>query len=462
MAIEDEIVRLKLNGEAVPIASTYEVESGVMDVPAVFSMTVGHSGIVGDLVAAYRPYVTPFELWIGDTRISQGETDEVSLKGGDGSELNITGRDLVKRLTDTELPGDRTFAEKTFRQLTEIALEECGIDAPLISTDNIANRKAITGIQSVAEVGPTTFFNVATGQQEEAPAAARSTRSTFRTIKVEVGTSWFDFLVDQLRRAGLFIWAAVDGSFVLTAPQGNQAPLYRILRRRTTIDQPGAVTVLGQPSFSHNPSKRFTEVQVFGRGGGGKAGRGKVQASAFDDEMIALLNDDPADRVNGGKRKKKTHIKDDKVRTVAQALFLARRKIAESRRAGWSLSYTVAGHTAPALTGGGQAIWQPDTVVEVVDDELGIEGPMYVESVTYRRSPHTTTTIKLLRIEDLIFAEEDVTAQKAGTRPGLQKARRGVTTVENIRSDTHAIWKRSPQWGNLPVMSTPTRKPKVK
>lgn len=448
-AVNDEVVRLKLAGEEVPIASRYTVAAGVLDVPAAYTMTIGHSGIVADLAAAFPPF-TPFELWIGDVKIQSGETDGFSLAGSAGSEITLMGRDVLAPLVDTEINSERTFAEKTFRQLAETALEESGIDAPLISEDNIANRKAITGVESVKELAPVRTEEASTpaGQQ------TGKTKITYKSIKAEVGTTWFDFLIEQLRRAGLFIWAAVDGSFVLTRPQVS-TPIYRILRRRTTLDEPGAVTVLGQPSFTHDTTKRFTECQVFGRAGGGKQGRGKVTARHFDDDMIALMNPDPADRANGGKRRKPHIVKDDKVRTVAQAAFLARRKIAESRRAGWSLSYKVVGHTAPAI-GGGRAIWQPDTVVEVVDDELGVEGPMYVESVTFSRTPETTTEIKLLRIEDLIFAEEDVTAQKAGRRPGLQRARRGITTVEHIRSDTHAIWKRNPNWGNLPVLSQPT------
>jgi hypothetical protein len=44
-------------------------------------------------------------------------------------------------------------------------------------------------------------------------------------------------------------------------------------------------------------------------------------------------------------------------------------------------------------------------MVEVDDDELGIRGLFYIESVTHTRGPHTESTVHLMRPEDLIFAD---------------------------------------------------------
>jgi hypothetical protein len=46
-----------------------------------------------------------------------------------------------------------------------------------------------------------------------------------------------------------------------------------------------------------------------------------------------------------------------------------------------------------------QVTWAPDTVVEADDRELGITGPFYVEDVTMRRGPETTTTLRLMKPE---------------------------------------------------------------
>jgi prophage tail gpP-like protein len=101
------------------------------------------------------------------------------------------------------------------------------------------------------------------------------------------------------------------------------------------------------------------------------------------------------------------HVHDTHAKTEQQAAAMARRKIAEANRNGWQLNYTLAGHTAPSLIGGGdsRAVWTPDTMVEVDDDELGIRGLFYIESVTHTRGPHTESTVHLMRPEDLIFAD---------------------------------------------------------
>ena len=47
---------------------------------------------------------------------------------------------------------------------------------------------------------------------------------------------------------------------------------------------------------------------------------------------------------------------------------------ADDRRDGYNITYTVSGHTIPALNGrtaNDRAVWCVDTVVDVVDDEYG-------------------------------------------------------------------------------------------
>src|SRR5690606_35689305 len=111
-------------------------------------------------------------------------------------------------------------------QLTELALIEVGLDTSVIALDNIANRKAITGVQRIEELGPTTT----TGAETDAGTAGGTAqqRTVYRTIKAEIGTTWWDFLAAQYRRAGLFLWSDVAGSFVLSRPKPT-SPIYRIV-----------------------------------------------------------------------------------------------------------------------------------------------------------------------------------------------------------------------------------------
>ncbi len=393
--VEDE-VRLKLDGHEVPIVKEYHVAAGILEVPAQFSLTCGHNRLFRELAAMFPPE-TPFELYINDIKVQSGEIDSID-PSGVATEARFGGRDYLRRLVDQDIENERTFAEKTFAELVRIALDDVGLNDRDVLFSNEANRKAITGAQTIEQL--------ATPQTEEVQTETGSQAGSIivkKSIKAEIGNNWFQFITEQNRRAGLFLWSDRDGHFVLTRPNGNQAPIYRIMR---TEDGSAGVSTLGVPTFSHNTTRRFSECVVYGRGGGGKNGRGKVKGNYIDEEMVAILNLDPADRADGGKRKKRRIIKDTKCRTIEQCKLLAMRTIAESRRQGWRLSYTVPGHSTPALRGGGRLIWQPDTVVEVADKELGIEGPMYIENVEFNRTPHTHSVLRLMRCEDLIFAEE--------------------------------------------------------
>jgi hypothetical protein len=391
-------------------------------------MTVGHSGLTKGLLETYPEY-TPFELMVGDVVTQRGELDTFNLAGTDGTEVILTGRDMLKWLVDTKLDADRTFAEKTFLQLTQIALNESGLGSDfLISLNNVANRKAITG--QVRSIAPTTEETVAPADGNE--------KTIYKTLKAECGTTWWDFLKTQYRRAGLFLWGTPSGVFVLSRPDGGQKPLYRIIRRRG--GKPSDVTVIGQPKFKRDATKRFTECRVYGRAGSGKDGRGRISGRFIDDEMVAILNRSAEDRVDGGKRKKAEIIHDKVVKTVAEANFLAKRKIAESRRNGFELSYRVAGHTVTGIAGG-TLVWQPDTTVEVIDEELGIEQNMYIESCDYSRTPQTNTELNLLRPSDMIFADEDFdTIPKPKLPPPVRKGKSELF-----------VWIKDPQRGNLPV-----------
>lgn len=438
MNVNDETFRLILDGQEVPIASSYQVRTGVFSVPASFTMKVGHSGVINDLIARY-PEFTPFQLMVGDVLIQTGETDRLELVGGDGSEVNLTGRDMLKWVVDSYLDSDRTFGEKTFLELVQLCLRELGLTNAVIATDNIANRKAyfttsvreIVTQEDLAEIDR----QIAAGTITTWDGPKVTKVENGKPLRADIGTTWWEFIKGQLRRAGLFLWATRDGNFVLSKPDASQDPIYRIIRRRGKTA--GDVTVIGQPKYWRDATKRYTECQVYGRAGGGKDGRGRISGRFIDQEMVEILNPNEADQADGGKRKKPMILYDKVIRTTKQAEFLAKRKIAESRREGFHLSYRLAGHMAPALAGGGYLVWQPDTVVHVYDEELGIDSPMYLESVGYSRIPHTTTDVTLLRPGDLMFAEEDLTL------PAVKSPRVRQGRTEKFE------WRKGPGYHNV-------------
>lgn len=373
-------VKLILNeSETVVYASSYEVSQSILTQPSTFSLRLGWGGTIKDLIARVQPG-TKFQLEINGALQQTGAIDgyDATSDGTDGGSLTIHGRDALAPLHDAFIDTETSFGDATYAEMVAESLRELIPDS-ILYFNNDANRKLTTGIGvktlAMPDVDPT--------QNATGPSA--------KQIKTRVGERVYEFVKRQLDRAGLFLWAAGDGSFVLAAPNANQAPRYQILRRRGQTRN--AVNVVSA-HHKNSTEGRYTEATIIGRGGGKKLGRTKTTGHFADPEMDGWFP-------NG----RPLLLRDQNLSNNEQAEFYARRKLAETRRAGWNLNYTVAGHTIPSLANGARAVWGIDTVVSVTDDEFGLVGSYYIEKVVFRRNPKTTTEITLQRPADLIFAK---------------------------------------------------------
>ena len=381
-----DAAELTLGGEVVGNFLAYEVTCAVFDTPGRFAVTLGWADKARELIARY-PKRTPFTLAIGGLDVLTGYVDGRSIPSSGYTTLVLRGRDRTALLENHYLDGERSFSESTYYQLTERLLGELETDFTLTG-NNTANRKAITG----ANVVVTKASRVTEEMTIEAVGSGTS-QVVRKTLKMELGETCIGFLERQYKRVGLFLWCAGDGSFVLSEPNPNQEPLYQLVRERETITP---ATNVESVEWNDDAAQRHALSVIRGRGGGTRAGRVKVTADFADAELVGL----------GYRNTIVAH--DEDIRTRKEAEYAARRRNAEERRQGWTLKYTVTGHTAPHFDGSGQRVlWAPDTVVMVRDEELGIEGPHYVDSVTFTKSKDgTRTQIELTRPEDLVFAEE--------------------------------------------------------
>ena len=388
---KDELV-LVLGDTEVTTIESYDIEYAFLTQPAAFSVKMGSDGTARELAGAYPPR-TPFKLRItcpgqAPRTIASGALDGTELSGPPTS-VTFQGRDNLQFLHDAFVRNEKTFVNATFQQLVQGALKEVGLGDAVIVFTNQANRKAITGgnvkqIQAPKNIAEETVESIGGGK-------------IFRTPQAKLGERWYEFLKRHLDRVGLFLWCGAEldekGNpfFVLSEPNTKQRPLYRVVHKRGATIADNAASVL-KYTLRDTTQPRFSEAIIYARGGGKSFGRGKAKGSFVEDEMVAL----------GYKRP--IVMKDVECQNAKQAEFLARRRLAEANRAGHTLTYTVSGHSVPAL-GGGRAVWAPDTIVDVQDDELGIHGPYWVERVHFSRSDATTTTITLMKPEDVIFGD---------------------------------------------------------
>lgn len=388
--VKDE-VQLRLAGYEVFSCESYEIDLSFFNQPSEWSVELGDDESVRTYIEAFPPN-TPCRLAVNGHVVTSGRTDGTDASGdSSGATVQVFGRDHLAEIHDAFVLQEKVFKNATFAELAQGALNAVGLDKATLIFNNSANRSKMSGGNLPAVAPPR---NVATEKVESIGGG-----KVFKTPQSKLGERWYEFLNRHLERVGLFFWAAADvdengnPTFVLSEPNTKQTPAARIVRRLNKTGQGDAVNVL-RWRFRNDTRPRFSEAIIYARGGGKSYKRGKSKGRFVDAEMEAL----------GYKRPK--CIKDADCANQKQAEFMAAKEIADSRRAGSALEYTVSGHTAPRI-GGGRVTWAPDMVVEVDDDMIGVKGSYWVDRVHFSRSigNGTTTQLVLQDLDTLIYGD---------------------------------------------------------
>lgn len=406
---QDDSVRLVINGKRVEFSTGWEVRESILCQPACWTVRLGRGDIARAVLQATPPR-SEFELYIGGALQFRGVTDghRAEQTAGSATELEVKGRDALAPVHDTYVKSTVGVNVSTYAELVWFALQQCGvvpksqsaIDPNILAADNTANRQIKAGVPISAVASRKTAQQILDDVGLNSNAEGSTVGAVRSAPQARVGETWHHFIRRHIDRAGLMLWASAGGGFVLAPPNGNQTPAYQ-LHRMTAEIRPGANVVA--MTFDEDVTHRHSEAIVYGRGGGRVFGRTKAKGGFVDDEMQAF-----------GYTSQPIVLHDRHCHSSIEAALLARRRLAEERRNGWRLEYTISGHTLPyVLAGGGsapngvRAVVVPDTVVAVKDDELGLEDSYYIETVVRRRSPQTTTTLRLMRVQDLLFAGND-------------------------------------------------------
>ncbi len=409
----DDGVKIRLGGDYVGITESYSFESSVLRQPSAFSMRLSAGHGTKELLAKYPPGPqTRVALYIGPYRQFTGELDAPNASGdANATRLQLKGRDQMARLHDQDIPGERSFSNATYEELFKAALEDCGQGHKIVEISNAANRRVRAGARVTVGSEPVKVDEVKTS----------ATATGFRNIVLaKLGETWLQFLERQFQKIGLFPWADSNGNFVLSRPNGDQDPLFHFYRRRNNDPAiPDANTKSGKSQqtanvksfeYVNDTTRRFSEVVIFARNGGRKKGHNHTNGKFEDVEMKAL-----------GFNRRRVY-RDVDVTNAEEATFYARCKIAETNRACVKLVYVISGHTAPTIADPTKrAVVVPDTVARIDDDELGIHDNWYIEAVEYR-SPPRETVVTMMRIQDLLFGEEQADKNQKRAAKAAEKA----------------------------------------
>ena len=411
---------LRTGGVRFLLTESYEITASVFKQPSACTIRLGRKlakgddyreRLVSEILDVARPGST-FELlaraprsaddprWIG---IQSGILDSRGSPAAESLQVELRGRDFMARVFDSFVTEERAFTEKTYYDLTRKVLDLVGLTEEKghhLLVDDTARKEVNPSRRSISKGGTITPTQSAEEIVREVQTGAMSGtgKTLYKAPKIKLGTRYYDFLQQQYKLAGLFLMATGEGSFFLTRPHRYLLPEARLTRKSIRgangqrIERGNILT----HAFTDDTTQRHSKAIVYGRGGGGKAGRNKFRGECTDEDMTRFGIDKPI------------VIHDEDVKSNEEAAYVARRILGDERRESWKLVYTVVGHTTPntaSLTPGARAFWTPDTTVIVDDDQLGIHDTLWIESVTFRRGPEgTSTRIELCHPSDLDFA----------------------------------------------------------
>lgn len=401
-------ILLQLGDTEIKIAESYEVKVSVFQQPSAFSLRLGSGSTAADILELARPG-TPFKLSVytgGSPRLIQtGLIDSRHVPSAAQTQVEVRGRDYMAHLFDAYIEEEQDFPQADFLSLTRAVMDKAGLTEAkghYIQVINDVNRFLLTGVKAKVRGEGTEL-----AQELDTGALAGTGQLVYKTLKAKLGTRYYDFLQQQFKLAGLFLWASPDKTFVLARPLAKQDASFFLRRSRTS----GQTNII-DCSFSDDTTMRHSKAIVYGKSGGGKRGVEICRGEFVDPEMQNYGFD------------KNIVVHDADVKTQAECEYVARRILSEQRRNGWKLDYTVSGHIVPSQNSyTGVAVWGPDTIVNVSDEEMHVDGDdslnfktnFYLEAVTYSRSPHTHTKLHLVRPGDLLYAhglQEDGTIIK--------------------------------------------------
>lgn len=443
--LNDE-VRLELGGEEVLVAKSYEVACGFFTTPRTFQVAVGSASTALSLMKRWPPG-TLFRLFIGGVLQFVGRIDGYARAGSSGTELVLSGRDCMARLTDCDIYQERSFTHATYEDLVRYAIEGTGLkrDEYLLTMDAAGQRMAIVGTPITEERKITKTFKLDLNQirglsiepvegqdlnfspldvdptHTEVVKVVTGFRSD-KPIEAKAGQNYYAWVKTELEAAGVFLRGGIDPTggrehaFLLSAPDGSQPPTYGLVHRRGD-ERPRNMGTVFEPTYQDLRIERAATYIVLGRSGGGEQGPKQIEGRYTDQEMVDA----------GYGWKIKVDDKANVVKSRKHAEFLARKNCAAARRSSRRLIYPTRGHTLPLIgEANRRAVVVPDTTILIEDEEFGISGTFWIEDVKYRASNTMgrMMDIALQLPDDLIFGDSgfDNQARGKGKRKVFGKA----------------------------------------
>lgn len=363
-----------------------------------------------------------------------GFIDKKTVESGaqNGTVVTVQGRDILGPVVRATMDPIFKFTSGiSVPELVATVLKPFGI--AMIYNADLWNLSVITGYEKGSGGGQST---VKARVQRSTPNAdgtvtlsydtsdativISSTRPDLKALTVQdakphAGEGCYAYLERLLRRLGLTLWAAADGSAVIIDKADfTSAPRQKITRKRTDPRANNVLRGVVETDWTSQPSC----IVATGFGGGKDVEKSKLRVIMVN-ELVGL--DDtgkplpevaniiarykgakllpvrselvPFRRPLGDQKiARPFFLKDDESKNLAQLESFTRREMANRQGQALTATYDVVGHTFDGHP------WAVNTNIAVEDEVLDVSRTMWLRERTFTKTPSggTTSTLKLI------------------------------------------------------------------
>ena len=216
-------------------------------------------------------------------------------------------------------------------------------------------------------------------------------------VQIEPGSRAWDALLEYAEANGLWPWLEPDGTLVIGGPDYTVAPVAELVLRTN-----GQNNNIKRLEVNRDMAARYSEVTVLAQS---HSGKNNIKATAKDESV---------------KLHRPLIVTEPDIDSQAQAQRKAKKRLADSRLEGLTITATVQGHRTDDGT-----LWQPGQRINVLSEPDGIDAVYFLMARTFTGGRGQPTETVLTLKEDgawVLDADPPKKKQGAGKKDGRKSA----------------------------------------
>ena len=216
-------------------------------------------------------------------------------------------------------------------------------------------------------------------------------------VQIEPGSRAWDALLEYAEANGLWPWLEPDGTLVIGGPDYTAAPMAELVLRTN-----GQNNNIKRLEVNRDMAARYSEVTVLAQS---HSGKNNIKATAKDESV---------------KLHRPLIVTEPDIDSQAQAQRKAKKRLADSRLEGLTITATVQGHRTDDGT-----LWQPGQRINVLSEPDGIDAVYFLMARTFTGGRGQPTETVLTLKEDgawVLDADPPKKKQGAGKKDGRKSA----------------------------------------